>query len=281
MDDPLYEITPEQRRSYESLPIPFAIFRFFEGQYTTVLLSDGLCRMFGETREALSVFLGDHPEKSLHPGDRDNLLLDRSAAFLRPDGEFRNTYRISATGKTYVQVLAHGNFKRLKDGSSLVHIVYLPTEDEAERRRQEVAAALRQEALLANILATTSTCIFWKDAERRFLGVNKAFLDYYGFENEEVLIGRTDEDMGWHPDPYENDEARILREGMHTCRVPGKCMVRGELRDIVISESPLIVDGKIVGLVGSFEDVTTGMRQQREISQLNAALEKQVMRMTG
>lgn len=55
--------------------------------------------------------------------------------------------------------------------------------------------------LLQKILDTTSTMIFWKDAERRFLGVNKAFLDYYGFPSEDVLIGKTDEDMGWHSDP--------------------------------------------------------------------------------
>lgn len=74
------------------------------------------------------------------------------------------------------------------------------------------------------------------------------------------FFGKTDEDMGWHPDnqPYQADEERVIKEGISTLRVPGKCMAKGELRDIVASKAPLIVDGKIVGLVGSFERCDCG-----------------------
>ena len=134
------------------------------------------------------------------------------------------------------------------------------------------------DSFLSAILSTTKTAIFWKDRNRRFLGVNKAFLDYYGFANESVLLGKTDEDMGWHPDPgpYETDEERVLEEGISTYRVPGKCFARGELRDIVASKAPLIVEGEIVGLVGSFDDVTKERRQDEEIAKLNRDLEKRV-----
>ena len=58
---------------------------------------------------------------------------------------------------------------------------------------------IASEILLSKILNTTSTCIFWKDAQRRFIGVNQAFLDYYGFASEKELLGKTDEDMRhWH-----------------------------------------------------------------------------------
>jgi PAS domain-containing protein len=35
--------------------------------------------------------------------------------------------------------------------------------------------------LLQQILNSTETMIFWKDTQRRFVGVNQAFLDFYGF----------------------------------------------------------------------------------------------------
>lgn len=54
---------------------------------------------------------------------------------------------------------------------------------------------------LAQIINATSTCVFWKDLNRRFLGVNQAFLNYYGFPSVDVLLGKTDEEMGWHSDP--------------------------------------------------------------------------------
>jgi len=52
------------------------------------------------------------------------------------------------------------------------------------------------EGLLQQILSTTKTAIFWKDAERRFRGANQAFLDYYGFASIHDILGKTDEDMG-------------------------------------------------------------------------------------
>ena len=96
-------------------------------------------------------------------------------------------------------------------------------------------------ALLQKILDTTQTMIFWKDDQRRFVGVNQAFLDYYGFPGQEVLLGKTDEEMGWHSDSeaFENDEWQVLRQGKSFSMVHGKCMARGEEREILASKSPL------------------------------------------
>ena len=112
-------------------------------------------------------------------------------------------------------------------------------------------------SLFEEILNTSQDCIFWKDRERRFAGANKAFLDYYGFDSVDVLLGKTDEDMGWHsdPEPYMADELKVL-QGHETYKVPGKCIIRGRERDIIASKRPLYENGEIVGLVGSFVDVT-------------------------
>lgn len=123
---------------------------------------------------------------------------------------------------------------------------------------------------IKEILDSTATMIFWKDADRRFLGMNKAFLDYYGFSSEKELLGKTDEDMGWHsdPDPFKNDEVFVLNGGT-TRRVHGKCFAKGSERDIVASKSPVYDNGSIIGLVGSFDDVTTEYNQRNEIGRLN------------
>ena len=117
--------------------------------------------------------------------------------------------------------------------------------------------------LFDSIINTSQDCVFWKDSERRFLGVNQAFLDFYGFESEDVLIGKTDEDMGWHsdPEPFKQDEMRVLA-GRSTYKVQGKCMIRGEERDIIASKRPLYEGDRIVGLVGSFVDITDVLRRR-------------------
>ena len=117
--------------------------------------------------------------------------------------------------------------------------------------------------IFEQIIDTSSDALFWKDSQRRFVGVNKAFLDFYSFESEDVLIGKNDEDMGWHSDPvpFMQDELRVL-SGETTYKVQGKCIVRGLERDIIASKKPLYKDGKIVGLVGGFTDVTDLMRRK-------------------
>ncbi|MCR5612766.1 sensor domain-containing diguanylate cyclase [Treponema sp.] len=114
-----------------------------------------------------------------------------------------------------------------------------------------------------SIINTSQDCVFWKDSDRRFLGVNQAFLDFYGFESEDVLIGKNDEDMGWHsdPEPFKKDELEVLA-GKSTYKVQGKCFIRGEERDIIASKRPLYENGKIVGLVGSFVDITDVLRRK-------------------
>ena len=120
--------------------------------------------------------------------------------------------------------------------------------------------------LFDSIINTSQDCVFWKDKNRRFIGVNRSFLDFYGFDSEAVLIGKTDEDMGWHndPEPYRQDELRVL-SGKSTYKVPGKCMVQGEERDIIASKRPLYEGDEIVGLVGSFIDITDIVRRQKRL----------------
>lgn len=117
--------------------------------------------------------------------------------------------------------------------------------------------------LFNSIINTAQDCVFWKDKDRRFVGVNQAFLDFYGFESADILIGKNDEDMGWHsdPEPFKQDELAVLA-GKSTYKVQGKCFIRGEERDIVASKQPLYDNGKIVGLVGSFSDITDVVRRK-------------------
>ena len=119
--------------------------------------------------------------------------------------------------------------------------------------------------LFNSIINTSQDCVFWKDKDRRFVGVNKAFLDYYGFDSADVLIGKNDEDMGWHtdPEPYKQDELRVLA-GQTTYKVQGKCIIRGEERDIIASKRPLYDGDEIVGLVGSFVDITDVIRSENK-----------------
>ena len=70
------------------------------------------------------------------------------------------------------------------------------------------------------------------------------------------------------PGPYKADEERVLSGGGQTYMVPGTCICRGEIRQILASKMPIYVDGEIVGLMGYFLDVTDQKNQDIEISNL-------------
>lgn len=116
-----------------------------------------------------------------------------------------------------------------------------------------VSAAGLWEQLLRN----TPFFYFWKDRQRRFLGASQSFLDVYGFKSVQDILGKTDEDMGWHVEgePYRDDEWAVLREGKSFRNVPGQCIIQGQLQHIACSKWPVYEDGRIVGLMGMFFQV--------------------------
>lgn len=128
------------------------------------------------------------------------------------------------------------------------------------------------ELLWSNLIRSKLFRIFWKDRERRFLGVSQGFLDFYDFSSAEELIGKNDEEMGWHvhPDLYMNDEYKVIHEGVSFHNVSGHCISHGENKEILASKTPLYdVNGEITGLLGYFivkDSPGIGDQQGRESS---------------
>ena len=96
--------------------------------------------------------------------------------------------------------------------------------------------------------------LFWKDADRRFLGVNRAFLETFGLDSVGDIVGKTDDDLGWNGDlaKVAADERAVLEEGTPLRDVAVSCAVRGCPRTVVASKYPVYRNGRIVGLVGGF-----------------------------
>lgn len=271
-------LTAEEYRAYNAMPVPFCVFLIYGAEADFLTVSEGFCREFGTNRELLLQSGREVLPQLFHPEDLKQFRQDIADACLNPEAVFEGIYRIKGRTDDYRFLSGKGRIARKENGRYLLYAFFSDVHDETLLRREEASERQRKDILFSDILSTTQTAIFWKDADRRFIGVNKAFLDYYGFENEDAVLGKNDEEMGWHSEPqfYKNDELRVLQEGISTCRVAGKCIARGGERNIVASKSPLIINGKIVGLVGSFEDVTRETHQQEEIRRLNKELAQQI-----
>lgn len=111
---------------------------------------------------------------------------------------------------------------------------------------------------------------FWKDRQRRFLGASKAFLNCYGIRDEKELIGKTDEDIGWHVDNrnFKDIETKVLEEGVISRRARGECIIRGKIHHIEASKYPVYQGSEIVGLLGYFRDLDNPDARREENEKL-------------
>lgn len=264
-----YHMPDPVRAELQRLPQCMAVFYYRDGEYQFLLCTDHFCQVLNLSRETAEEYFYAHSDDFFYPDDvpamRSKLVeLVRNPGVIYP---FR--IRLSCAGgyKWF-----NGNMKgvALEDGGTLIYASTIDITDDHNRHRKDKV----KDILMSRVLDTTQNCMFWKDTERRFVGVNQAFLDFYGFPSEDVLVGKTDEDMGWHldPEPFKQDELRVL-QGESTYMVHGHCLVHGENRDILASKTPAWDGDEIIGFVGSFMDVTDSYRQQQQIRDLSRELE--------
>lgn len=115
----------------------------------------------------------------------------------------------------------------------------------------------------------SSIPFYWKDNERRYRGVNPAFLDYFGLADAEAILGKTDAELGWclQDEEEEQAEKEILQKGK-TCRdYRTFVLVHGIPQRISLSAFPVYQGGKITGLLGSI-NVRDTATEKRELESL-------------
>lgn len=268
----------ESRAFIESSLCPFVVLDTTHRKIRVVLLSKGLKDYMGLCDDDIENYIERfklYPEYFIYDEDLYAMRMGLRYIYDHRNEEMRVRFRFHLRQEDpYVWFMSYGQYFNNQEDSYLM-IELHNIENEQRELRSAIKSSVQSHALLEKILDTTQTNIFWKDNERRFLGANKAFLQYYGFTSLDDILGKTDEDMGWHndPGPFKNDEERVIKYGESTHRIHVKCVIRGRECDIVASKAPLYIDGEIAGLVGSFEDVSSEYRQQKEIQKLNGALQ--------
>ena len=107
-----------------------------------------------------------------------------------------------------------------------------------------------------NLMWNTSLKVFWKDKEFKFIGISKSFLDYFGFESDEQVIGKTDDELKIHVnnESFNAIERDVIGSGRKFYNVHGQCLVSGMVHEIFYDIIPLYHNEMIVGCIGVFRD---------------------------
>jgi two-component system cell cycle sensor histidine kinase/response regulator CckA len=136
---------------------------------------------------------------------------------------------------------------------------------ELEARENELQQELKAQRELAFMLRTIIDLlphrIFWKDREYRFLGCNKALGQDAQLERPEDIVGKSDAELPWrHLAPiYRADDIAVVVEGRSKLNYEEPLeLPNGQRLWLRTSKLPLRDEaGKIIGLVGYFEDLTS------------------------
>ncbi|MEM7273670.1 MAG: PAS domain-containing protein [Actinomycetota bacterium] len=143
--------------------------------------------------------------------------------------------------------------------------------DEALRATQQ---------MLELVMDSIPQAIFWKGLDSAYLGCNRVFADLAGLEPGE-MIGKTDLDMPWAnygATDFRDWDRQVMDTGTPEFGILEKLHRRdGAVLSIETNKVPLRgFDGEVVGLLGTFEDVTEKRRAEEDLRQSVEELDERV-----
>lgn len=131
--------------------------------------------------------------------------------------------------------------------------------------------------LIQNIIDTVPIRIFWKDKSGVYLGANELFVQDAQLESQDELIGKTDFDLTWgktEAQLYRDDDFAVM--GSKTPKLQfeeTQTTDEGETITLSTSKVPLSdASGNIIGILGTYEDITKRKRIEQELERQKEVL---------
>jgi PAS domain S-box-containing protein len=161
---------------------------------------------------------------------------------------------------------------RTSDGWTL-----LVTEDFSDIKKAE-AEAVRQETLLRAVLDTLAVPVYWKDRNGAYRGCNETFLAARQLDGPDKVIGRTIRDIVLakeEGDAITRADEAVMTTGQPRLGIEDQYLrPDGSVRIHLANKVPFRdARGAVVGLVGSFLDVTERRRAEDALREQKQLLE--------
>jgi PAS domain S-box-containing protein len=149
---------------------------------------------------------------------------------------------------------------------------------ERRRKRQAELELFNSQQMLQTVLDTIPQRVFWKDRNSVFLGCNKPLVVDCGFSDASTLVGKTDYDTVAAPqaDRFRADDRQVMETNQPKLSYEEpQTRLDGSVGWLRTNKVPLHDKaGRVIGVLGTYEDVTELKRMDEKVRQLSRAVEQ-------
>ncbi|MGA8184708.1 MAG: PAS domain S-box protein, partial [Terriglobia bacterium] len=176
-------------------------------------------------------------------------------------------YRILHPDGSVRWVRDHG-FPVLDDSGRVCRLVGT-VEDITERKRAD-EELFQSRQMLQSILDTIPQRVFWKDRNMLYLGCNRNFATDAGLQDPAEIAGRSDNDLAWKgsAELYRADDMQVMESETPKLNFE-EVLSQADGSEVWIRTNKLPLrdrDGRVIGIIGTYEDITAGKRAQVELA---------------
>jgi PAS domain S-box-containing protein len=248
------------------LKLPDGVYKStHDGKFIDV--NPALVKMFGYDSKEELMAIDIKTQLYFEPAERDSTILEEETIGIE-------VYSLKKKDGSALWVEDHGWYNTDENGNILSHEGIIRDITQRKKAEEELA---QERYLMLMLMDNLPDHIYFKDLESRFVRINKSQAQFFGLNDPDLAIGKTDADFfsGDHSQQTFEDEMTIIRTGK-MLNIEEKETYNDRPDTWVSTFKMPLYDkaGKIIGTFGISRDITTQQLYQSEIKLKNEELQK-------
>jgi PAS domain S-box-containing protein len=126
------------------------------------------------------------------------------------------------------------------------------------------------QVFLENITHSLPQYVFWKNHKSMYLGCNQNYANLVGLTSPKDIIYKTDADLGWlssgdTTEKFQDGDRQTMEGKPITNQEEILILPNGRKLVTLVSKLPILDNGKVLGVVGNFIDITEIKSKEKEL----------------